>query len=95
MVCVACFVIPVVLWLWHKYLQPLVVRFWGPLPWGNQEAVKENKDSTKDPGKGAIGNGCPFSNKSSSVTNGAVPNGHPPVEVKESSSIQEQNKKMD
>lgn len=94
MVCISCIVIPVVLWLWHKYLQPLVLRFWGPLPWGNQEAVTENKDSTKDPGKIAT-NGCPFSNKSSSISNGEVPNGHPSIGVGETSSIKEPNKKMD
>ena len=60
MVCISCIVIPVVLWLWHKYLQPLFLRFWGPLPWGNKDAVTENKDSTKDPGKDSTAKGCPF-----------------------------------
>ena len=95
MVCISCIVIPVVLWLWHKYLQPLFLRFWGPLPWGNKDAVTENKDSTKDPGKDSTAKGCPFSSKSANLSNGDVPNGHPPVGVQESSSIQEQNKKLD
>ena len=95
MVCISCIVIPVVLWLWHKYLQPLVLRFWGPLPWGNKEAVTENKDSSTNPAKDPSSKGCPFSAKSASVTNGDVPNGHPPVGAEETSSIQEQNKKTD
>ena len=90
MVCISCIVILVVLWVWHKYLQPLFLRFWGPLPWGNKDAVTENKDSTKDPGKDSTTKGCPFSSKSANFSNGDVPNGHPPVGVEESSSVLEQ-----
>ncbi|XP_055542331.1 UPF0729 protein AAEL015238 [Wyeomyia smithii] len=30
MVCVPCFIIPVLLYLWHKFVQPYVLRFWNP-----------------------------------------------------------------
>jgi len=30
MVCIPCIVIPFVLWLFHRYIQPLVLRFWNP-----------------------------------------------------------------
>jgi glutaredoxin 3 len=30
MVCIPCIVIPFVLWLFHKYLQPIILRFWNP-----------------------------------------------------------------
>ncbi|KAL1381552.1 hypothetical protein pipiens_013380 [Culex pipiens pipiens] len=30
MVCVPCFIIPVLLYLWHKFIQPIVLRYWNP-----------------------------------------------------------------
>jgi len=30
MVCIPCIVIPVVLWLFHKYIQPFILKFWNP-----------------------------------------------------------------
>ena len=30
MVCIPCIVIPVLLWVWHKYIQPYVLMFWNP-----------------------------------------------------------------
>ncbi|CAK1542250.1 unnamed protein product [Leptosia nina] len=36
MVCVPCFVIPVLLFLWHKFIQPYVLRFWNP--WAVKDA---------------------------------------------------------
>ena len=49
MVCIPCIIIPVVLWIWHRYLQPIVLKFWNP--WGK---VEETKDKTLDskPGEG-------------------------------------------
>ena len=40
MVCVPCIVIPFVLWFFHKYIQPYVVKF---LPW----LKKENSEVTQ------------------------------------------------
>ena len=92
MVCVSCIVVPLFLWLWHKFLQPLVLRFWGPLPWGNQEAVADNKDSTTDAGKETNKGTCPFSSKLNS--NGIVANGHSP-QVEEETSSSVEHKKSD
>ncbi|CAK1580888.1 unnamed protein product [Parnassius mnemosyne] len=36
MVCVPCFIIPVLLFLWHKFVQPYVLRFWNP--WAVKDA---------------------------------------------------------
>ncbi|KOB66425.1 Follicle cell protein 3C [Operophtera brumata] len=30
MVCVPCFIIPALLFLWHRFIQPYVLRFWNP-----------------------------------------------------------------
>lgn len=36
MVCVPCFIVPVLLFLWHKFIQPYVLRFWNP--WAVKDA---------------------------------------------------------
>lgn len=53
MVCIPCIVIPLVLWFWHKYLQPYVLRFWNP--WGKKiddksapEAAGDSASTTSD-----------------------------------------------
>lgn len=30
MVCVPCFIVPVLLYLWHKFVQPILLRYWNP-----------------------------------------------------------------
>lgn len=30
MVCIPCIVIPVLLWIFHKFIQPFVLKFWNP-----------------------------------------------------------------
>jgi len=30
MVCIVCIVIPALLWIFHKYLQPIILKFWNP-----------------------------------------------------------------
>ena len=52
MVCISCIVVPVVLYIWHRFLQPLVARFWNP--WGAVEASSASKPAA-EPLK------CPFS----------------------------------
>ena len=42
MVCISCIVIPVVLWLWHRFLQPIFLKFWNP--W--QPAVEKTSIQT-------------------------------------------------
>ncbi|XP_037080775.1 UPF0729 protein AAEL015238-like isoform X2 [Pollicipes pollicipes] len=56
MVCISCIVVPVVLYLWHRFLQPLMLRFWNP--WGAVEP------SAAGPAPAADGLKCPFSSRS-------------------------------
>lgn len=46
MVCISCIVIPVVLYLWHRFLQPLFLRFWNV-----QGAVKDSTGHVQDASK--------------------------------------------
>ena len=32
MVCVPCIVIPILLYIWHRWLQPIALKIWNP--WG-------------------------------------------------------------
>ncbi|CAD5118927.1 DgyrCDS7602 [Dimorphilus gyrociliatus] len=45
MVCVPCIIIPVLLWVFHKYIQPLILKFWNP--WSKKEAKTIDWDSLK------------------------------------------------
>lgn len=36
MVCVPCFIIPVLLYIWHKFVQPILLRYWNP--WEKKDA---------------------------------------------------------
>ena len=56
MVCISCIVIPVVLYIWHKFLQPFVLKFWNP--WGKVED-KSEETSAKE-----LNLTCPMSKKS-------------------------------
>ncbi|CAB3244766.1 unnamed protein product [Arctia plantaginis] len=58
MVCVPCFIIPVLLYLWHKFIQPYVLRFWNP--WAVKDA--DGNVTTEFPFK-CEGGVCAFSGK--------------------------------
>lgn len=60
MVCVPCIFIPVLLFLWHKFIQPYVLRFWNP--WAKKDE-KGNVVQTEFPFscKGGV---CPYPGKS-------------------------------
>jgi len=30
MVCISCIVVPLVLWIWHRFLQPIFLRIYNP-----------------------------------------------------------------
>lgn len=58
MVCVPCFIIPLLLFIWHKFLQPIVLRYWNP--WAVKDA--QGNVINKEPEfpfecKGGV---CPF-----------------------------------
>ncbi len=40
MVCISCIVVPLFLYIWHKFLQPIALKIWNP--WGKVE------DKSKD-----------------------------------------------
>jgi hypothetical protein len=41
MVCVPCIIIPFCLFIWHKFLQPIFLRFWNPF--GQVEEPKKDE----------------------------------------------------
>ncbi|EAT32602.1 AAEL015238-PA [Aedes aegypti] len=60
MVCVPCFIIPVLLFLWHRFIQPYVLRFWNPWEKKDKDGnVIKDGSSTEFPFqcKGGV---CPF-----------------------------------
>ena len=52
MVCISCIVIPVLLWLWHRFLQPVVLKFYNP--W---QKIEESKSDGSGGGGLAAANG--------------------------------------
>ncbi|RXG73834.1 hypothetical protein Avbf_02008 [Armadillidium vulgare] len=65
MVCIPCLVVPALLFIWYRFLQPIFLRFWNPF--GRVQAAKE-EDSHGNKDK-ALSNGqtCPFSNMTKST----------------------------
>ncbi|KYB25060.1 UPF0729 protein CG18508-like protein [Tribolium castaneum] len=47
--CVPCFIIPLLLFIFHRYIQPILLKYWNP--WENKsikaETAKENKTETQ------------------------------------------------
>ena len=66
MVCVPCIVIPVLLYIWHRFLQPIFLRFYNP--WAKvtvEEKGTANGEVTGVGGGGeylgaTVGGSCPF-----------------------------------
>jgi len=46
MVCIPCIVIPFVLWLFHKYIQPIILKFWNP--WEKKSVEDKAVDCSPD-----------------------------------------------
>jgi hypothetical protein len=57
MVCISCILIPLAIFIWHKFLQPIFGRFWTP-SW-------DKKIEGADPASTAAK--CPFSGASNST----------------------------
>ncbi|XP_037030480.1 UPF0729 protein AAEL015238 [Bradysia coprophila] len=67
MVCVPCFIIPVLLFIWHRFIQPIVLRYWNPWAVKDEHGnVVENK-KPEFPFQCAGGQ-CPFPMKKSLAT---------------------------
>lgn len=50
MVCIPCFIVPVLLFIWHRFIQPYVLRYWNP--WAKKDAdgnVINTPENTKFP----------------------------------------------
>lgn len=50
MVCIPCFIIPVLLYIWHKFIQPYVLKYWNP--WAKKDEhgnVINTPENTKFP----------------------------------------------
>ncbi|XP_034651847.1 UPF0729 protein GD16342 [Drosophila subobscura] len=58
MVCLPCFIIPLLLYIWHKFVQPILLRYWNP--WEKKDAqgnvIKAGPDFPFEC-KGGV---CPF-----------------------------------
>uniref|UniRef100_A0A2M4C5B7 Secreted protein n=1 Tax=Anopheles marajoara TaxID=58244 RepID=A0A2M4C5B7_9DIPT len=46
MVCVPCFIIPVLLYIWHKLVQPILLKYWNP--WEKKSAQEDNPTSSNE-----------------------------------------------
>lgn len=57
MVCIPCIVIPIFLYIWHRFIQPIVTRFWNA--WGHGEKAKTIQDIPSPQPDQKIS--CPFS----------------------------------
>ena len=57
MVCISCIVIPLLLYVWHRFLQPIALKIWNPwqTPVEDKTADTSKDDETKSPS-------CPFNN---------------------------------
>lgn len=80
MVCVPCIFIPVLLFIWHKFIQPYVLKFWNP--WAKEDE-KGDVVQTEFPFT-CNGGACPFPAKNKSI-DGSNPNKELPVEDKSKS----------
>lgn len=79
MVCIPCFIIPVLLYVWHKFVQPYVLRFWNP--WAKRDEhgnVVGKPEDTKFP-IDCTGGQCVFRGKATPDGTDAQPeNPHKP-----------------
>ncbi|XP_054726927.1 UPF0729 protein GD16342 [Anastrepha obliqua] len=84
MVCVPCFIIPVLLYIWHKFFQPIVLpiiqRYWNP--WEKKDAQGNVIKNVPEFPFECKGGSCPYTgsknktladggNEKSAVANGA------------------------
>ncbi|XP_077291519.1 UPF0729 protein AAEL015238 [Arctopsyche grandis] len=63
MVCVPCIFIPVLLYIWHKFIQPYVLKFWNP--WAKKDE-KGDVVQTEFPFT-CSGGACPFPSKNKGI----------------------------
>jgi hypothetical protein len=70
MVCVPCFIIPVLLFIWHRFIQPILLKYWNP--WEKKDKDGNViKSGTEFPFECA-GGACPFPMKKNTTPIEAV-----------------------
>lgn len=85
MVCVPCFIIPVLLYVWHRFIQPYVLRYWNPWAKKDKDGNVIPHDASKSPFD-CSGGKCTFMAKKKDIahedqplaaenTNTVTPNG--------------------
>lgn len=62
MVCIPCIVIPIFLYIWHRFLQPIFIKFWNPWGSGANKQPTEHETTNVSLGKTS----CPFAAKDAS-----------------------------
>ncbi|KFB41791.1 AGAP000931-PA-like protein [Anopheles sinensis] len=62
MVCVPCFIVPVLLYLWHKFVQPILLKYWNPWEKKDKDGNVLPTDTTKFPFD-CTGGVCRFAGK--------------------------------
>uniref|UniRef100_A0A673WEI3 Chromosome 18 open reading frame 32 n=1 Tax=Salmo trutta TaxID=8032 RepID=A0A673WEI3_SALTR len=80
MVCIPCIVIPILLWVYKRFLEPIIYPFMGPIIsrfWPTKKAVQESVTGTSDMKASEKSNGCPVMSNGACKTevNGLVANG--------------------
>lgn len=68
MVCIPCFIVPLLLFIWHRFIQPYILRYWNP--WGKKDAqgnLITTPENTKFPIDCTSGK-CIFSGKAKSTS---------------------------
>ncbi|NP_001134540.1 CR032 protein [Salmo salar] len=80
MVCIPCIVIPVLLWVYKRFLEPIIYPFIGPIIsrfWPTRNAVQERGIGTGDVKASDKSNGCPVMSNGACKTevNGVAANG--------------------
>jgi len=48
MVCVPCIIIPILLWAFHKYIQPWILKFWNPWEKKSLDGISSGDTSNLD-----------------------------------------------
>lgn len=57
MVCIPCIIAPVLLFIWYKFIQPVVLKIWNP--WAPKQSIKS---SVTDKNEEKIA-ACPFADR--------------------------------
>ncbi|CAM1154084.1 Uncharacterised protein g9777 [Pycnogonum litorale] len=46
MVCVSCIVIPVFIWIWYKFISPILSKIWNP--WASKAVIDNKQQNTSE-----------------------------------------------